>query len=56
MTNYDAIFIGAGHNALACAAHLSRHGWKVGLFEAAPRPGGAVKTEALTVPGFRLWR
>ena len=53
MTNYDAIFIGAGHNALACAAHLSRHGWKVGLFEAATRPGGAVKTEALTVPGFR---
>lgn len=53
MTNYDAIFIGAGHNALACAAHLSRHGWKVGLFEATTRPGGAVKTEALTVPGFR---
>lgn len=53
MTNYDAIFIGAGHNALACAAHLAARGWKVGLFEAAERPGGAVKTLELTAPGFR---
>lgn len=53
MTNYDAIFIGAGHNALAGAAHLSRRGWKVGLFDAADRPGGAVKTLELTEPGFR---
>ncbi|HEV2507262.1 MAG TPA: NAD(P)/FAD-dependent oxidoreductase [Mesorhizobium sp.] len=53
MTKYDAIFIGAGHNALACAAHLAKRGWKVGLFEAADRPGGAVKTLELTEPGFR---
>lgn len=53
MTKYDAVFIGAGHNALAGAAHLARRGWKVGLFEAADRPGGAVKTLELTEPGFR---
>ncbi len=53
MTAYDAVLIGAGHNGLACAAHLARRGWKVGLFEAADRPGGAVKTLELTAPGFR---
>ncbi|MGN6305012.1 MAG: phytoene desaturase family protein [Mesorhizobium sp.] len=53
MAQFDAIFIGAGHNALAGAAHLTRRGWKVGLFEAADRPGGAVKTLELTEPGFR---
>lgn len=53
MTKYDAILIGAGHNALACAAHLAKRGWKVGLFEAADLPGGAVKTLELTEPGFR---
>ncbi|PSJ58363.1 phytoene desaturase family protein [Kumtagia ephedrae] len=53
MTTYDAVIIGAGHNALACAAHLTRRGWKVALFEAAERPGGAVKTLELTAPGFR---
>jgi len=53
MNEHDAIFIGAGHNALACAAHLAGRGWKVALFEAAERPGGAVKTLELTAPGFR---
>ncbi len=53
MAQFDAVFIGAGHNALAGAAHLTRRGWKVGLFEAADRPGGAVKTLELTEPGFR---
>lgn len=53
MAQYDAVFIGAGHNALASAAHLAKRGWKVGLFETADRPGGAVKTLELTAPGFR---
>lgn len=53
MAQFDAVFIGAGHNALAAAAHLARRGWKVGLFEASDRPGGAVKTLELTEPGFR---
>lgn len=50
---YDAVIIGAGHNALACAAHLTKRGWKTALFEQAERPGGAVKTLELTLPGFR---
>ena len=49
----DAILIGAGHNALACAAHLAAKGWSVAVFEQAATPGGAVKTGALTAPGFR---
>ena len=50
---YDAILIGAGHNTLAAALHLSAKGWRVGVFEQAPGPGGAVKTGAYTLPGFR---
>lgn len=49
----DAAIIGAGHNSLACAAHLAAKGWRVAVFEQAPRPGGAVKTLELTEPGFR---
>ena len=41
---YDAVFIGAGHNALAGALHLAARGWKVGLFEQAAVAGGAVKS------------
>ena len=50
---YDAVVIGAGHNSLACAAHLAAKGWSVGVFEQADIPGGAVKTLELTEPGFR---
>ncbi|PQO23746.1 dehydrogenase [Rhodobacteraceae bacterium WD3A24] len=52
-SEFDAVIVGAGHNALACAAHLSAKGWRVGVFEQAARPGGAVKTLELTAPGFR---
>ena len=52
MTTHDAVIIGAGHNGLACAAHLAEHGWSVGVYEGAERPGGAVKTLELTEPGF----
>ncbi|NPD14845.1 NAD(P)/FAD-dependent oxidoreductase [Xinfangfangia sp. D13-10-4-6] len=51
--SYDVVLIGAGHNTLACALHLAAKGWKTGLFEAAPTPGGAVKTGEYTLPGFR---
>ncbi|QBF30510.1 NAD(P)/FAD-dependent oxidoreductase [Thalassococcus sp. S3] len=49
----DAVIIGAGHNSLACACHLAARGWSVEVFEQASEPGGAVKTGAYTVPGFR---
>lgn len=50
---YDAVIIGAGHNSLACAAHLAAKGWSVGVFEQAEMAGGAIKTLELTAPGFR---
>lgn len=50
---FDAVLVGAGHNALACALHLSAKGWRVGVFEQALEPGGAVKSGEYTLPGFR---
>lgn len=53
LTHADAVFIGAGHNSLACAAHLTVKGWSVAVYEQATVAGGAVKTSELTLPGFR---
>ncbi len=50
---FDAVLIGAGHNTLAAALHLAAKGWRVGVFERAVVAGGAVKTGAYTLPGFR---
>lgn len=50
---FDAILIGAGINTLAAALHLSARGWRVGVFERAAEPGGAVKSGEYTLPGFR---
>ena len=50
---FDAVLIGAGHNTLAAALHLSAKGWRVGVFEQAAVAGGAVKTGEYTLPGFR---
>lgn len=52
-TRYDAVLIGAGHNTLAAALHLSAQGWSVGVFEQADVAGGAVKTGEYTLPGYR---
>src|SRR5438477_3333910 len=51
--NYDAIIVGSGHNGLACAIHLAKQGWKVGVFERNKVAGGAVQTREVTLPGFR---
>ena len=51
--SFDAVLIGAGHNALSAALHLAARGWKVGVFEQSSVAGGAVKTGAYTLPGFR---
>src|SRR5262249_30922846 len=53
MDTYDAIFVGSGHNALVAAAYLARAGWRVLLLERNDRPGGFVRTEELTLPGFK---
>ena len=51
--SYDIIVVGAGHNGLAAAVHLAAQGKKVLVVEARPEAGGAVKTQALTLPGYR---
>jgi phytoene dehydrogenase-like protein len=50
--SYDAVVIGAGHNALVCAAYLARAGWSVLVLERSDRPGGAVASAEITRPGF----
>ncbi|RWF51624.1 MAG: NAD(P)/FAD-dependent oxidoreductase [Mesorhizobium sp.] len=53
MSEFDAIFVGAGHNSLACAAHLALKGWNAGIFERRATIGGAVQSREFTLPGFR---
>lgn len=49
----DVVVIGAGHNALVCAAYLAEAGLEVLVLEANERIGGNTVTEELTLPGWR---
>jgi phytoene dehydrogenase-like protein len=48
----DAVIIGAGHNGLVAANLLADAGWQVTVLEAAPSPGGAVRSAEITAPGY----
>ena len=50
--DFDAVAIGAGHNALVAANLLAERGWSVLVLEAEPDPGGAVRSGEITEPGF----
>ena len=47
------VIIGSGINGLSAAALLSKKGKSVIVLESAEQFGGAVRTEEITLPGFR---
>src|SRR5262245_53548732 len=53
MKTVDVVVVGSGHNALVTAAYLARAGRSVLILEKNDRPGGLVRTEELTLPGFK---
>ena len=51
--DFDVAIAGGGHNALACAAQLSKAGLKVFVAERNSCVGGATMTKEVTLPGYK---
>jgi phytoene dehydrogenase-like protein len=52
-STFDVVIVGSGINSLVCAALLARQGRRVCVLERNDVPGGCIRTEELTQPGFR---
>lgn len=53
MEKYDAIIVGSGPNGLAAAITLQQQGLSTLIVEGAAKVGGGLRTEELTLPGFK---
>ncbi|MGY1749573.1 phytoene desaturase family protein [Modestobacter sp. SYSU DS0511] len=49
----DAVVVGAGPNGLAAALRLAAAGLSVRVVERGEQPGGGLRTEEVTLPGYR---
>ena len=52
MSTPRAIIVGSGPNGLSAGIRLAQAGWQVTVYEGNSRLGGALGSEALTLPGF----
>ncbi len=50
---FDAIITGSGSNGIAAAIFLQQKGLQTAIYEQAATPGGATRTEEVTLPGFK---